>query len=98
MGANRVTNVEVRAIMTRVEAALQTPPPTPGFSKEDHDALVTLVTKMEFVEGAAKRWDKNHTTVSNLEQRVGLLSWAGALLTAGAVGEIVRRVIDHFAP
>ena len=100
MAPKRVTNAQVAELMTRVEVALQPHPPTPEpstmFLQEDHDALVTLVTKMDTVEKAAKRWDANHTVVSNLKQRVGLLSWAGGLLTIGAVGEIVRRAFDYF--
>jgi hypothetical protein len=99
-GAKHTTNAEVAELLTRVEAALKTHAPAPEssatFQPEDHDALVSLVTKMEFVEAAAKRWDDNHTVVSNLKQRVTLLSWLGGGLTLTALGEGLRRAITHF--
>ena len=100
MAPKRVTNAQVAELMTKVEVALQTHPPTPEpstmFLQEDHDALVTLVTKMVFVEKAAKRWDANHTVVSNLKQQVSLISWVGGLVTVGVVGEAIRRAFEFF--
>ena len=97
MGAKRVTNAQVAELMTKVEVALQsTPEPSTTFSQEDHDTLIALSTTMKFVKEAAERWDANHTVVAELKQRVGLLSWAGALLTVGAVGEMIRRAFDFF--
>lgn len=92
--AKRWTNAQVGEIMTKVEVALQAP--LGGFSREDHDALVALVTKMEFVEKAAKRWDENHTVVSNLKQRQTLIMGVGGTVTLGVITEAVRRLINHF--
>ena len=92
--AKRVTNAQVAALLEQVWTALQTP--RGGFSPEDHDALVILVTKMEFVEKAAKRWDKNHTVVSNLKQRQTLIMGVGGTVTLGVIAEAVRRLINHF--
>lgn len=94
--AKRWTNAQVGEIMTKVEVALQTTPEPSAFSKEDHDALVTLVTEMKFVKGAAERWDANHTAVAKLKQRVGLISWVGGLATLGVVGEAIRRAFEFF--
>ena len=95
-GAKRVTNVQIAEMFTKMEAALQTPLSAPGFSQEDHDALISLGTDMKYVKEAAKRWDDNHTVVANLKQRVTLLSGGVALLGGGALVEIIRRAIDHF--
>ena len=92
--AKRWTNAQVGEIMTKVEDALQAP--LGGFSQEDHDALITLVTEMKFVKGAAERWDKNHTVVSNLKQRQGLIMGIGGGTTLIVVGELIRRAINHF--
>lgn len=92
--AKRWTNAQVGEIMTKVEVALQAPPG--GFSQEDHDALITLVTKMEFVEGAAKEWKENHTVVANLKQRQTLIMGVGGTVTLGVVAEVIRRLVNHF--
>lgn len=101
----RVTNAEIAELLAKVEAALGIPAPVPEsatseppttFSREDHDALVTLVAKMEFVEKAAKRWDDNHTVVSNLQQRVSLISWFCSIVAGGAICEGIRRLVNHY--
>lgn len=92
--AKRVTNAQVAALLEQVGTALQTP--RGGFSREDHDALVTLVTEMKFVKAAAKRWDDNHTVVSNLKQRQTLIMGVGGTVTLGVIAEAVRRLINHF--
>ena len=92
--AKRWTNAQVGEIMSKVEAALQAPPG--GFSQEDHDALIALVTEMKFVKGAAERWDKNHTVVSNLKQRQALIMTVGGGTTLAVLIEMARRTINHF--
>lgn len=92
--AKRWTNAQVGEIMAKVEVALQAP--QGGFSQEDHDALITLASEMKFVKAAAERWDKNHTVVSNLKQRQGLIMTIGGGTTVAVVLELARRAINHF--
>lgn len=110
-GAKRLTNAQVGALLAEVQSTMTTLSkhlPSEEQSKalgeirttqqQDHDTLIAMGTTLEFVKGAAERWDENHTVVSNLKQRVGLLSWGGGVLTVAAVAEGIRRIVDHFIP
>lgn len=110
-GAERMTNAQVAALLTEVKTtmtAVSAHLPSEeqakaideirATQKTDHDALIALGTDMQYVKEAAERWDDNHTVVSNLRQRVGLLSWVGGVLSAATLIEGIRRAIDYFVP
>lgn len=102
--ARRVTNAQVATLLTQVEAAIGTIPAgqaevlqaIQATQQADHDSITTLVTQMIFITAAAKRWDKNHTVVSNLKQRQTLIMGVGGTVTLGVIAEAVRRLINHF--
>lgn len=106
MTPKRVTNAQVLAAVEGALQLLASFEPAPDqtealreiqrMQREDHDALIALGTTMEFVKGATKRWDANHTVVAGLKQRQGLISWVGGIVTLGVVGEAIRRAFEFF--
>ena len=63
----------------------------------DHDVLIALGTKVDYIEEVAHRWNENHVELEKLKQRVSLLSRAGGVLSITFLANIAERLYSFLS-